>query len=149
MASQVPKQGYETLKKGLGMRFSDLRGAACPLARSMVEVGDWWSLLVIREVFLGACRFTDMQRNLGVARNILSARLKKLVENGVLTLEPGPAGAQSYQLTEKGKDLKDVLLAFVGWGERWLPADPAAIAANAPASPRGRGRAQVSVAVET
>ena len=104
----------------------------------MVEVGDWWSLLVVREVFFGTQRFSDIQRHLGVARNILSARLRKLVECGVLELVAGPAGGQLYQLTEKGADLRDVLRAFADWGTRWVPADPRCVVPDAPHSPLPR-----------
>ncbi len=115
------------------MRLHSLAGASCPIARSIVAVGDWWSLLIVREIFLGAHRFSQIQRNLGLAKNILSARLKKLVENGVLQVCPVTGAHQSYMLTDQGADLQGVLESFAAWGERWLPvvSDPAA-----PALPR-------------
>ena len=104
----------------------------------MVAVGDWWALLVVREIFLGAVRFTDIQRNLGVAKNVLSARLKKLVQNGVIETRANQEGQPSYGLTAKGRDLERTLLTFAAWGERWLPADPAAVAPDAAPSPVSR-----------
>jgi DNA-binding HxlR family transcriptional regulator len=91
----------------------------------MVAVGDYWSLLIVGEIMHGVHRFSEIQRHLGLARNILAARLKRLVECGVLRLEPMGGVHQGYVLTEKGRDLHGVLSAFAQWGERWLPQSPA------------------------
>lgn len=93
----------------------------CPIARSLGVVGEWWSLLILREAFTGTTRFEDFQRRLGISRNALTQRLKTLVDNGVLEKRPSaPGGAlRSYGLTEKGKDLLPVVVALRQWGERW------------------------------
>jgi DNA-binding HxlR family transcriptional regulator len=90
--------------------------ADCPVARSVDAVGDWWSLLIVRDAFDGSRRFGEFQRSLGVAKNILSARLKSLVDRGILRLEP--AGAHhEYLLTPKGEALFPVIVALRQWGE--------------------------------
>ena len=66
--------------------------AACPVARSLDAIGDWWSLLIVRDAFLGRRRFCEFQRSLGTARNILAARLRKLVTLGVLEAVPASCG---------------------------------------------------------
>jgi DNA-binding HxlR family transcriptional regulator len=97
-------------------------GAACPVARSLDAIGDWWSLLIVRDAFLGRRRFCEFQRSLGTARNILAARLRKLVGHGVLETVPASDGGsyQEYVLTEKGRGLYLVLVALRQWGERHL-----------------------------
>ena len=93
----------------------------CSIARSLDLVGEWWTMLVVREAFMGTTRFDAFQRNLGIAPNILSARLKRLVASGVLQRMPaGGARRQEYRLTEKGRDLFPVLVALLQWGDRWL-----------------------------
>lgn len=104
------------------MQKTDLSEASCPVARSLNEVGDWWSLLIVRDALNGVTRFTDFQRSLGCARNILSSRLGKLVETGVMTTEPASDGSayRQYRLTEKGKALRVPLVALRQWGETFL-----------------------------
>ncbi|TYQ19715.1 UNVERIFIED_ORG: HxlR family transcriptional regulator [Zoogloea ramigera] len=101
---------------------------ACPVARSLDLVGDRWSLLLVRDAFDGIRRFSDFQRNLGVARNILSDRLATLVEAGVLAVQPASDGTayQEYVLTAKGESLFPVVVALRQWGERQLfaPGEP-------------------------
>jgi DNA-binding HxlR family transcriptional regulator len=94
----------------------------CPVARSVDVIGDRWSLLVLRDVFDGIHRFGDIQRNLGVARNILSGRLARLVEEGILETRPASDGTtyQEYVLTAKGETLFPVMVALQQWGERHL-----------------------------
>lgn len=90
--------------------------ADCPVARSVDAVGDWWSLLIVRDAFDGSRRFGEFQRSLGVAKNILSARLKALTDNGILSVVP--AGAHNeYVLTAKGEALFPVIVALRQWGE--------------------------------
>ena len=99
--------------------------AACSVARTVDVLGDTWSLLVLRELFLGAHRFDQMQQHLGIARNVLAARLKRLVEHGVLEkrlYQPHPPRFE-YHLTRKGLDLQPVLVGLMQWGDRYL-ADP-------------------------
>ncbi|MFF1821778.1 winged helix-turn-helix transcriptional regulator [Kribbella sp. NPDC058245] len=86
-------------------------GEDCPVARSVDAVGDWWSLLIVRDAFDGSRRFGEFQRSLGIAKNILSARLKGLVEQGILDSD--------YALTEKGEALFPVIVALRQWGESY------------------------------
>ena len=93
----------------------------CPVASTLEVVGERWTLLIIRDVFLGIRRFDDIQRDLGVARNILQARLERLVEEGILVKRPyqeRPLRCE-YRLTEKGADLWPVLVALLQWGDRY------------------------------
>ena len=99
--------------------------AECPVARSVDAVGDWWSLLIVRDAFDGSRRFGEFQRSLGVAKNILSTRLKALVDQGILQLNP--AGAYNeYVLTPKGEALFPVIVALRQWGEAFSfkPGEP-------------------------
>ncbi|MBX4902506.1 helix-turn-helix transcriptional regulator [Rhizobium bangladeshense] len=98
---------------------TDMGGAQCGIARSLQAVGDWWSLLIVREAFKGRRRFSEFQTSLGLAKNILSVRLRKLVEEGILTVEPDPDSALSrlYLLTPKGRQLCVILVALWQWGE--------------------------------
>jgi len=102
------------------MRKKDaLQDEPCPVARSVDLVGDRWSLLIVRDAFDGMRRFTDFQRNLGVARNILADRLRRLVEAGILaTQSVAQDGAyQEYVLTARGQRLFPVVVALRQWGE--------------------------------
>jgi DNA-binding HxlR family transcriptional regulator len=85
-------------------------------------IGDWWSLLIVRDAFLGKRRFSEFHKSLGLAKNILCARLQKLEAHGVLTTGPASDGSayQEYRLTEKGRSLYLVLVALRQWGERNL-----------------------------
>ena len=99
-----------------------LQAEPCPVARSVDSIGDRWSLLIIRDAFDGVRRFSDFQRSLGMARNILSDRLRKLVEAGVLELQTASNGSsyQEYVLTRKGQSLFPVVVALRQWGEKHL-----------------------------
>ena len=105
--------------------YPEFDPAACSVARTVDVLGDTWSLLVLRELFLGAHRFDQMQQHLGIARNVLAARLKRLVENGVLEkrLYQAHPPRFEYHLTGKGLDLQPVLVGLMQWGDRYL-ADP-------------------------
>jgi len=104
------------------MRRKSLEGADCPIARSLDEIGDWWSLLIIRDAFLGLRRFGEFQRSLGLAKNILTVRLRALVGLGILEAVPASDGSayRDYVLTQKGRDLFHVLIALRQWGETHL-----------------------------
>jgi DNA-binding HxlR family transcriptional regulator len=93
--------------------------STCPVARTIDIVGDKWSLLIIRDAFDGVRRFSQLQRSLGIAKNILAARLRNLVEAGVLRTEPAPGGSayQEYVLTEKGEDLFGLIVSLRQWGQ--------------------------------
>jgi DNA-binding HxlR family transcriptional regulator len=92
----------------------------CSVASTLEIVGERWTMLILRDVFLGVRRFEDMQRNLGIARNILQARLERLVDNGILVKRPYQERPvrHEYRLTEKGADLWPVLVALLQWGDR-------------------------------
>src|SRR5688500_1724004 len=98
----------------------------CSAARALEVVGERWSLLIIRNaMFAGATRFTELQRTLGIAPSILSARLDRFVEAGIMETRPlaGDATTQEYVLTAKGFDLQPVIVALTAWGDRWSAPD--------------------------
>jgi DNA-binding HxlR family transcriptional regulator len=102
--------------------FEDMN---CSVAQCLEVVGEWWSLLIVRDAFLGVRRFDDFQARLGISRNILNHRLNKLVENGVLERAPyqeHPPRSE-YRLTDKGRDLWHVVTAMRQWGDRWAAPD--------------------------
>ena len=104
------------------VKRTSLEDAACPIARSLDVIGDWWSLLIVRDAMLGKRRFGEFQKSLGVAKNILAARLKTLVEQDILEQRPAADGSayHDYVLTAKGRDLYHVVVALRQWGERHL-----------------------------
>ena len=95
--------------------------AECPIARSLDALGDWWSLLIIRDAFLGIRRFSEFQKNLGCAKNILTVRLRALVDQGILKTAPASDGSayQEYVLTPKGRGVFPVLVALRQWSEEF------------------------------
>jgi DNA-binding HxlR family transcriptional regulator len=99
------------------MKRTSFAKAQCPVARSVEAVGDWWSLLIIRDAFTGKKRFGEFQKSLGVAKNILTVRLKKLVADGVMELVPASDGSayREYALTERGRGLLPVIVALGRW----------------------------------
>lgn len=99
-----------------------LKGDYCPSARSLDVIGDWWSLLIVRDAFDGMTRFSEFQKSLGIAKNILTDRLKALVRSGILEAAPAAEGGVrlEYRLTAKGKDLFPVMVALRQFGERHL-----------------------------
>jgi DNA-binding HxlR family transcriptional regulator len=100
------------------MKRTSFAEDACPVARAVTVVGDWWSLLVVRDAFLGRRRFGEFEKSLGVAKNILTDRLRKLVDAGVLEQVPAADGSsyKEYALTERGRGLLPVLAALGEWG---------------------------------
>ena len=104
------------------MRWDEIAGENCSIARSLSVVGDRWTLLVLRECFLGVRRFEELQQRLGLTRHRLADRLARLVEHEVLRKEPYQSRPprHEYRLTEKGKELYPVLLSLVRWGDRWM-----------------------------
>jgi DNA-binding HxlR family transcriptional regulator len=99
-----------------------LADSTCPVARALDVIGDRWSLLIVRDAFDGARRFGEFQSGLGVARNILAARLRHLVEHGILATAPASEGGayHDYLLTPKGEALFGVVLSLRQWGEAQL-----------------------------
>ncbi len=106
------------------MKRSSFESMNCSLARSLEIVGEWWTLLIIREAIWGTSRFDDFHRRLGIARNILSARLGKLQDAGVLERKAtgDSTRVHDYLLTDKGWDLFPVVVALMQWGDRWIHA---------------------------
>jgi DNA-binding HxlR family transcriptional regulator len=104
--------------------FADMQ---CPIARSLERVGEWWSILILRDAFRGMRRFDEFRESLGVAPNMLTRRLNALVEAGLLRrqlyCEHPPR--YEYRLTERGKDFRPVLLSLLTWGNRHFPAEGA------------------------
>ncbi len=117
------------------VRRTSLEGARCPVARALDVIGDWWSLLIIRDVFNGQRRFSELHESLGAARGILSARLRRLVEQGVLELVPASDGSayKEYALTPKGQGLFLVIVSLRQWGEDFLyaPDEPRSVLVDA------------------
>lgn len=109
-----------------GVKQSRLANKECSMARAMEIVGDRWSILILREAYYGVKRFDEFEYYVGVAPNILSSRLKKLVDAGIMARVrlPEHAGRFEYVLTEKGRDFFPAYLALKKWGDAWL-AEPA------------------------
>ena len=93
----------------------------CSVAQCLEVIGEWWSMLIVRDAFLGVRRFDDFQSRLGISRNILTTRLTSLVEAGVLEKVPYQERPlrHEYRLTAKGRDLWPVLTTMREWGDRW------------------------------
>lgn len=104
------------------MRRKTFAHMNCSIARALEQIGEWWTFLIVREALMGTRRFDKFQRHLGIARNILAARLKKLVARGILERAALPDGAHrvEYRLTDKGRALFPVLMALREWGDRWV-----------------------------
>jgi DNA-binding HxlR family transcriptional regulator len=97
----------------------------CSVAQCLEVVGDWWTMLIVRDVFFGVRRFDDIQRRLGISRNTLTQRLDHLVENEILARRPYQENPvrHEYVLTDRGRDLWLVLNALRQWGDRWFAPD--------------------------
>lgn len=101
------------------MKWSELSQERCSIARSVAVIGDRWTLMILRDCFLGVRRFEEFERRLGISRSIVADRLKRLAEEGVLRREPyseRPA-RHEYRLTDKGLALHPVIMAIVHWGD--------------------------------
>ena len=98
---------------------------ACSIAATLSVIGDRWTLLILRDIFRGVRRFGRLQTDLGIAKNILSDRLQRLVDNGVVEQVPyqDRPVRYEYRLTSKGADLSPALVALMHWGDRWYAAD--------------------------
>ena len=93
---------------------------SCPIARSLEHVGEWWSILILRDAFLGLTRFDQFQKSLGIAPNMLTRRLNGLVESGLLERRPYRERPRrdEYVLTERGRDFQPVIWAMLAWGNK-------------------------------
>jgi len=102
--------------------FNEMR---CPIARSLEHVGDWWNILILRDAFRGVTRFDGFRESLGVAPNILTRRLKGLVESGLMERRrySDRPPRDEYILTQRGRDFRPVLLGLMTWGNQHFPPD--------------------------
>jgi DNA-binding HxlR family transcriptional regulator len=112
------------------MRRKSFQNLQCPIARSLERVGEWWSILILRDAFRGSTRFEQFQKSLGIAPNMLTRRLNALVEAGLLERhrysERPPR--EDYRLTERGRDFRPVLWALLAWGNRhFAPEGPSVV----------------------
>lgn len=106
------------------MRRTSFSDMSCSIARCLEQVGDGWTLLIIREAFFGTRRFGEFQSHLGIAPNVLTARLQSLVQHGILQAmaESENGRVLDYRLTDKGRDLFPIVIALLQWGDRHAPA---------------------------
>ena len=116
------------------MQRKSFSAMQCPIARSLERVGEWWSILILRDAFRGLTQFDQFQKNLGIAPNMLTRRLNALVENGLLERrrysERPPR--DEYVLTEKGRDFRPVLWAMLAWGNKhFAPEGPSVVVVDA------------------
>lgn len=111
------------------MPRKSLSRTQCPVARSLEQVGEWWSILILRDAFLGVRRFEEFQDSLGIAPNMLTRRLTKLVAAGLLERRQYSSHSRrfEYLLTERGRNFRPVLLALVDWGNRHLAPEGKAV----------------------
>lgn len=107
------------------VKRKSLKEDTCPVARALDVIGDRWALLIIRDAFDNRRRFSDFQRSLGVAKNILTDRLRTLVDEGILSVQPVSESSayQEYVLTPKGEQLFPLVVALRQWGEQQLFAE--------------------------
>ncbi|TCV92651.1 winged helix-turn-helix transcriptional regulator [Biostraticola tofi] len=103
-------------------RQESLKNSECPVARTLEAIGERWCLMIIREAFDDVRRFSEFQKNLGLAKNILASRLKLLVELKVFEIRPVSNGSayNEYVLTERGRSVFPIVVAMRQWGERYL-----------------------------
>jgi DNA-binding HxlR family transcriptional regulator len=103
------------------MKLKSFDHMNCSLAQTLDVIGERWTLLILRDAFFGTKRFDQFHNSLGIARNILTARLNRLVDEGILERRRTEDSRHEYVLTEKGLDLQPVLLAMTHWGDRYKP----------------------------
>jgi DNA-binding HxlR family transcriptional regulator len=103
------------------VKRTSLADADCPIARALDVIGDWWSLLIVRDALLGRRRFGEFQKSLGLAKNILTTRLRTLVDRGILQMAPASDGSayQEYVPTPKGRGIFPILVALRQWSEEF------------------------------
>ncbi|MGH7014853.1 MAG: winged helix-turn-helix transcriptional regulator [Stellaceae bacterium] len=112
------------------MQRTSFGNMQCPIARSLERVGEWWSILILRDAFHGLTRFDQFQKSLDIAPNILTRRLNALVESGLLERRRYSARPprDEYVLTERGRDFRPVLLALLTWGNKhFAPEGPSVV----------------------
>ncbi|WP_055476806.1 winged helix-turn-helix transcriptional regulator [Gordonia sp. HS-NH1] len=111
------------------MRRASFADMNCSIAQTLEIVGEWWTLLIVRDAMFGVTRFDEFSSRLGIARNVLAQRLDTLVEHGVLKKVPYQDNPvrHDYRLTDKGRDLWTVLAALRQWGDKWTATDGAPV----------------------
>jgi DNA-binding HxlR family transcriptional regulator len=111
------------------MRRTSFEDVNCSVAQCLEVIGDWWTMIVIRDVFMGVNRFDELQARTGISRNVLGERLTRLVDDGVLKKVPYQERPvrYDYRLTDKGRDLWLVLTAMRQWGDKWAAPDGAPV----------------------
>ncbi|GAA5180995.1 helix-turn-helix domain-containing protein [Acinetobacter kookii] len=104
------------------MKWDEIGTQPCSIARTLSVIGDRWTLLILRNAFLGTRRFESFQQNLGITRHVLSERLKRLVEHGILKKMPYVERQERYEyhLTEKGLALYPILMSMAHWADQWM-----------------------------
>lgn len=120
----------ERSKATAASKWDELATDWCPVARAMSVIGDRWTLLIVRDCFLGKSRFDEFQKSLGITRHVLSDRLKRLVELGVLERNAYSERPlrYTYTLSEKGRDFAPALIGLKDWGKKHMPIrKPAAV----------------------
>jgi len=107
------------------MKRTSFQDMSCSVAQTLEVIGDWWTPLILRDLFLGVTRFEEFQGRLGISRNILTERLNLLVEQGIITRVPYQQRPErfDYRLTGKGADLWRLIGAMREWGDRWAAPD--------------------------
>jgi DNA-binding HxlR family transcriptional regulator len=113
IATKVPEKEHRMKRERAAVR--------CPIERSVGQIGDSWTFMILRDAMYGVHRFTDFKNHIGIATNVLSARLSSMVDDGILEIREGTAGnSHEYHLTQKGRDLHVVLAALRQWGQKYL-----------------------------
>lgn len=110
------------------MRQSSFAEMHCHLARSLDVMGDWWSPLILRDLYVGVRRFDELVTDLGISRNLLTTRLARLVAGGVVRRERYQSNPPrfEYHLTDAGRELVPILVALTSWGDRWQASEEGA-----------------------
>lgn len=104
------------------MKYKSYEHMNCSVAQALTVIGERWALLIIRDAMFGAKRFVQFERSLGISRNVLTARLNMLVEQGLMEKRPATGTKHpEYVLTQAGRDLEPVLLAITDWGDKYRP----------------------------
>lgn len=103
------------------MQRSSFAGMPCSVAKTLDIIGEWWTLLILRDVFYGVRRFEALRSHLGISRKVLTNRLERLTDEGILekAIYQAHPPRYEYRLTQKGLDLLPVLLAIMNWGDKW------------------------------
>ncbi len=104
------------------MRWNEIKNEPCSIARTLSVIGDRWTMLILRNAFMGVRRFDDFQQQLDVTRHLLTDRLNLLVENDIFEKKPYQTQPTRYEyrLTPKGKELYPILMTMVQWGDKWM-----------------------------